>query len=152
MLWQYGRWPFPLLALLIICSLIQQHPTADWKGNSIYTVEQEPLPRALGASHARSTRSGCLAAQSLTYQRDASDQRQQELIFVVMPQNRYVSLSGVFRPDLDSARAKAWLHSRMYPQGRGGMPLSGCVSPRVQLTPKRLQGNLSHATLILSKF
>lgn len=30
-LWQYGRWPFPLLALLIIWFLVQQHLTADWK-------------------------------------------------------------------------------------------------------------------------
>lgn len=42
-LWQCGRWPFPLLALLIICSLLQQHPSADGEGSSTGTVWEQLL-------------------------------------------------------------------------------------------------------------
>lgn len=42
-LWQCGRWPFPWLALLIICSLTQQQPGAEWEGSSSCTGEREQL-------------------------------------------------------------------------------------------------------------
>lgn len=113
-----------------------------WSSRRVQTEEGAALVWCESSWCSTSCAGRCPAAPSLPTDHREARAVTARALFCCHSLGQVCALS---RPDLASVRAAVWLHPRIFPTPHGDrpVPLSGCLSPRVQLAPKWLQGRLS---------